>query len=83
MKVRQVFRLPFDQIARDLMNKLTWFFFSCCHVGVSTIFKEVTQVSERFLPILKVLWQITSFIFRKSFIMLHVFPIPITLWTIL
>jgi hypothetical protein len=83
MKVKQVFRLPFDQIVRDLMDKLAWFFSSCCHVDVSIILEEVAQVSERFLPIFKVLWQITSFLFRKSFIMLHVFPIPITLWTIL
>lgn len=50
-------------------------FSSYCHIGVCIIFKEVVQISERFLPTLGSFWRAFNLLFKRS-------P-PIFHWTII
>jgi hypothetical protein len=49
---------------------------SCCHVGVCAILEDVVQINM-FLPTLGGLWWAIGFLFKRSPLVPHVFPIPI------
>jgi hypothetical protein len=57
------------------MDKLTWFFFSHCHINIYIILKGVIRVNERFLLALRNLWWVTNLLFKRSPLMFHVCPI--------
>jgi hypothetical protein len=52
-------------------------FSSYYHIGVCTIFEEIIQFNERFVPTLKSLWRATDLLFKRNLL------IPTVHWMIL
>jgi len=83
MMSNMVFIYPFTKLLKIQSMSQHGSFSSYCHIGVCVILKEVGQISERFLLALRGLWQVIGLVFRRSFLVPHMLPIPVIHWMII